>query len=154
MTRQCLRSRAPTTRSPGVRNVMVANWGGNTAPERKLRSALHRAGLRFFKDCKPLRDLRCTADLVFPRRRTCVFVDGCFWHGCRRHFKRPKTNSEWWEEKINSNRARDRRQTARLSALGWNVIRVWEHDLEPEILKSTVARIEVAIHSFRAGGSA
>jgi DNA mismatch endonuclease (patch repair protein) len=121
---------------------MVANWGGNTAPERKLRSALHHAGLRFFKDYRPLSDLRCTADLVFPKQRVCVFVDGCFWHGCRIHFKCPKMNSGWWREKIEGNRLRDRKQTRTLTVRHWKVIRIWEHTIQSDSLGRTVARVK------------
>jgi DNA mismatch endonuclease (patch repair protein) len=121
---------------------MTANWGGDTGPERTLRSALHRAGFRFFKDYRPLPKLRCTADLVFPKQRVCVFVDGCFWHGCRRHFKCPTAHGDWWQEKIDANRMRDRKQTKLLTANQWRVVRVWEHSLRKDELEQTVARIK------------
>ena len=66
---------------------------------------------------------------MFRRPRVCVFVDGCFWHGCPRHFRLPKTNSEWWAEKIRDNMERDVRKTGELQDRGWEVIRVWEHDV-------------------------
>jgi len=141
MSGHSLRSRAPSASTLAVKNVMVANWGGNTAPERRLRSALHRAGLRFFKDYRPLSEMRCAADLVFPKQRVCVFVDGCFWHGCRLHFKCPKTNGDWWREKIESNRLRDRRQTKVLTMHRWKVIRVWEHALNSHSMGRIVTRI-------------
>lgn len=124
-----IRSRAPDASTPLVRRVMQANWGGNTAPERILRSALQKAGLRFHKDRRPVPEMRCTADVVFPRQKVCVFVDGCFWHGCLLHFKCPKTNAAWWEEKIQATVERDKRQTKLLESLGWKVVRVWEHDI-------------------------
>jgi len=142
MNGKSLRARAPSASTPSVKNVMVANWGGNTAPERRLRSALHRAGLRFFKDYRPISEVRCTADLVFPKKRVCVFVDGCFWHGCQHHFKCPKTNREWWQEKIESNRSRDREQTKILTMHRWKVIRIWEHALDSHSLLETVRRIK------------
>ena len=74
--------------------------------------------------------VRCKADIVFPRQMVCVFVDGCFWHGCSRHFGTPKTNSAWWAEKIAANVERDARQTALLREHGWRVVRVWEHELQ------------------------
>lgn len=61
--------------------------------------------------------------------KVCVFVDGCYWHGCPRHFKTPGTNSGWWAEKIEANWERDARQTRLLRLAGWRVMRVWEHDL-------------------------
>src|SRR6266567_118132 len=142
MSGKSLRSRAPSASAPSVGNVMVANWGGNTEPERRLRSALHRAGLRFFKDYRPLSEVRCTADLVFPKQRVCVFVDGCFWHGCRLHFRCPKTNGDWWREKIESNRLRDRQQTKTLTTHRWKVIRIWEHALHPDSIVEVVTRIK------------
>ena len=139
-----IRSRAPSASSKVVRRVMQANTQVETAPEKAIRSCLHRAGLRFRKDCRPEKDLRCKADVVFPRLKTCVFVDGCFWHGCPLHFKCPQKNSSWWREKINDNVARDRRQTEALSALGWKVVRIWEHDVM-KYLSACVNQIVVVV---------
>jgi DNA mismatch endonuclease (patch repair protein) len=142
MTGRSIRSRAPVASSPEVRTVMVANYGGNTSPERLLRSALFGLGLRFRRDARPIPTLRCEADIVFRGRRVCVFVDGCFWHGCPKHFVCPKTNAAWWAEKIRDNRARDRRQTRRLRRTGWKVIRVWEHALIGPKITSVTDRIQ------------
>lgn len=114
--------------SPAARRVMLANGPRDTAPELAVRSALHRAGLRFRKNCAPVATLRCEADVVFPRARVAVFVDGCFWHGCPRHRTYPRTNAEWWRRKIDTNRERDRRRTLELRSLGWVVVRVWAHE--------------------------
>src|SRR5438270_4526895 len=95
-----LRSRAPLASSEHTRRVMQANVGRETDAERLVRSYLHRAGFRFRKDARPVRKLRCAADLVFRRHKICIFVDGCFWHGCPVHFKTPKANRAWWSEKI------------------------------------------------------
>jgi DNA mismatch endonuclease (patch repair protein) len=108
---------------------MQANTGRVTSPERSLRSLLHGLGLRFRVDARPEPSLRCAADLVLRRWKACVFVDGCYWHGCPRHFMAPRRNGAWWAEKIADNRSRDARRTAELKAAGWLVIRVWEHDL-------------------------
>jgi DNA mismatch endonuclease, patch repair protein len=107
---------------------MVANRGRDTKPERALRSELHRRGLRFRVDIRPLRGLNCRADLVFPSERVAVFVDGCFWHGCTVHAERPRRNSGYWNAKIDANIARDRRNDAVLTQASWCVIRVWEHE--------------------------
>ena len=147
MTGLSIRSRAPTASSPIVRKVMVANYGGNTAPERLLRSALFAAGLRFRKDVRPVLSLRCTADILFPKQRLCIFVDGCFWHGCPNHFKCPKTNATWWQEKIQANRVRDRRQIALLKTAGWRVARVWEHEITANHICSVVNRIRHILHN-------
>ena len=78
-------------------------------------------------------------DFVFPKLRLAVFVDGCFWHGCPKHATQPKTNAAFWRKKISANRARDRLVTRTLRAMGWRVVRVWEHELsrknEPPLLR-------------------
>jgi len=129
MTRRSIRSRAPAASSAFVRRVMTANYGGDLSPEKTLRGALRKAGLRFQQNVRPIDDVRCTADLVFRQRHVCVFVDGCFWHCCPRHFRVPKTNSRWWRGKIQDNKDRDKRQRSLLRSAGWHVIRVWEHQL-------------------------
>ena len=68
-------------------------------------------------------------DLAFPRARLAVFVDGCFWHGCPRHYAAPGSNRAFWGSKLRANVARDRRQTLALEAVGWRVVRVWEHEV-------------------------
>ncbi len=72
--------------------------------------------------------MRRRADLVFPRRRVAVYVDGCFWHSCPQHATFPKNNAEWWAAKLAANVQRDRDTDARLQAAGWTVVRVWEHE--------------------------
>ncbi|MEC3955716.1 very short patch repair endonuclease [Nocardia sp. CDC153] len=98
-----------------------------TKPELALRRELHRRGKRFFVDRAPLPGLRRRADLVFPRLKVAVYVDGCFWHSCPEHATHPKNNAEWWAAKLAGNVARDRDTDARLTAAGWTVVRVWEH---------------------------
>lgn len=68
-------------------------------------------------------------DFVFPKLKTAIFVDGCFWHGCPRHATKPKTNARFWRNKIATNKARDRKVNRVLRAKSWKVIRVWEHEL-------------------------
>lgn len=105
-----------------------------------LRSELHRRGMRFRKHLAPLRGLRCKPDIVFPRKRVAVFVDGCFWHRCPEHGSEPKANGEWWQQKLKANVARDRRNDAALSEAGWTVLRLWTH----EPLDEMVARVVLA----------
>lgn len=100
----------------------------NTGPELALRRELHRAGLRYFVDRPPIKGQRRRADVVFPRLRIAVYVDGCFWHRCPVHATDPKNNAQWWAEKLAGNVARDRATDDALRAAGWQVVRVWEHE--------------------------
>jgi DNA mismatch endonuclease (patch repair protein) len=107
---------------------MRANKARDTGPERRLRSLLHKAGLRYRVNVRPLPTLRRTADVVFPKARIAVFVDGCYWHGCPDHYRPARVNDQFWREKVDRNRARDRETDQLLTAAGWTVIRIWEHD--------------------------
>jgi DNA mismatch endonuclease (patch repair protein) len=69
-------------------------------------------------------------DLVFPKLKLAVFVDGCFWHGCPKHATWPKTRAAFWLAKITGNKARDRRVNRALRERGWVVVRIWEHELK------------------------
>jgi len=69
-------------------------------------------------------------DFVFQAHRVAVFVDGCFWHCCPKHGRKPDTNGEYWNPKLLRNQQRDRRITRKLRAAGWKVVRIWEHDLQ------------------------
>lgn len=110
---------------------MVGNRRRDTAPELAVRSAVHRLGLRYRVAARPA-GIRRSADLVFTRARVAVFVDGCYWHRCSRHFTYPTTNAAYWRQKIDGNAARDRDTDARLAAAGWRAIRVWEHEAADE----------------------
>lgn len=107
---------------------MRATRQRDTPPEMALRSALHGMGLRFRVQRSPVSGLRRRADVVFGPSRVAVFVDGCFWHGCPEHGTWPRTNAEWWREKIESNRKRDQNTDARLAEAGWLSVRVWAHE--------------------------
>lgn len=107
---------------------MSAQRRRDTKPEIALRRELHRRGLRYFVDRAPVKGVRRRADLVFPRRKVAVFVDGCFWHSCPQHATFPKNNAQWWTDKLAANVVRDRDTDARLAEQGWTVIRIWEHE--------------------------
>jgi len=114
-------SREPLTRS----QIMARVKRRDTSPERVLRSSLHAAGLRFRVD-RRIEGIH--ADIVFVAAKVAIFVDGCFWHSCPTHATRPKSNVSYWLPKLEENRRRDLKQTARLRRCGWMVIRIWEHD--------------------------
>ena len=105
--------------------------GKNTKPEEKVRKYLFSQGFRFRKNDKRLPG---TPDIVLPRYRTVIFVNGCFWHGhsgCK-YFVWPKSNADFWKSKIEKNMIRDRIKDEELYALGWRVIVVWECELKSE----------------------
>lgn len=119
--------------SPGVRRSMVGNRSRDTSPEMQVRRHLHRVGLRYRVHARPIKDWNRRADIVFPRAKIAVFINGCFWHGCPQHFVQPKTNSDYWLPKINRNIERDAETSLRLRSEGWLVIQMWEHqDLAKE----------------------
>ncbi|WP_328701513.1 very short patch repair endonuclease [Amycolatopsis pittospori] len=114
--------------SPQVRASMKGNRGRDTRPERRVRALLHACGLRYRVSVRPLPELRRTADIVFPKAKVAIFMDGCYWHGCPDHHRPAKTNSQFWREKIAENKKRDADTDRKLMNQGWTVLRFWEHE--------------------------
>ena len=132
--------------SPGVRRRMQLQRMRDTAPELAVRRLLHAMGLRYRVDTPPIAGLRRRADIVFSSARVAVYVDGCFWHGCVTHSSRTVVaNAVYWSDKIAGNRARDADTDARLTAAGWMVMRVWEHDDPADV----AGRVAAAVRSRR-----
>lgn len=107
---------------------MAAVKGKDTKPEMIVRKYLFSRGLRFRVQ---VRKLPGTPDIVLPKYKTAIFVNGCFWHGhegCK-YFRLPKSNVEFWKEKIERNIERDKESMQALFDLGWKVVRVWECEL-------------------------
>ena len=131
---------------------MAAIKGKDTKPEMIVRKYLFSRGLRFRVQ---VRKLPGNPDIVLPKYKTVIFVNGCFWHGhedCR-YFRLPKSNVEFWKEKIERNVARDVRNEAELKALGWRVVRVWECEIKTvaqreEYLKHLYDRIVNPVQSY------
>ena len=119
--------RTPKSRSSAVRNVMKANKGSDTGPELKLRSLVHKAGLRYAINARPESRMNRRADIVFRSAKVAVFVHGCFWHGCPKHYVLPKTNKSFWSQKVMRNRERDAETRRLLRRKGWKVFVLWEH---------------------------
>ena len=111
---------------------------GNRSTEMVLAFALRSAEIRGWRRHWAIPG---RPDFAFPAQRVALFVDGCFWHGCPRHYQAPASNARFWAKKISGNRRRDRSIDRRLRKQGWRVIRVWEHCLRRDTLPATLVRI-------------
>jgi DNA mismatch endonuclease (patch repair protein) len=137
--------------SPAVRKVMQGNRSRDTKPELAVRRAVHALGLRYRVAQRPLPDLRRSADLVFPRIKVAVFVDGCFWHGCPGHYRSPTSHADYWSDKVARNRARDRETVELLRLQGWVALRFWSHNdplLVAEEIRCVVEQRRIALTSL------
>ena len=101
---------------------------GNKDTELKLASILRAHGIKGWRRHRPVPG---KPDFIFPRQRLAVFVDGCFWHGCSKHGRKPHSNQHYWLAKMRRNKSRDRKVNHLLRNRGWNVLRLWEHELVP-----------------------
>lgn len=126
-----------SSQKASLRMAKVRQTG--TGAEIAVRRELFRKGLRYRVDYEVLKKPRRVADIVFLRQKIAVFVDGCFWHGCPEHASWPKQNAEFWRQKIETNRARDKDTNERLRSLGWVVLRFWEHE-SPSDAVETIAK--------------
>ncbi|AVH22825.1 very short patch repair endonuclease [Nocardia cyriacigeorgica] len=121
---------------------MQANRRSDTKPEVSLRRALHRMGYRYRKDLRfEVSGVKVRPDIVFTARKVAVYVDGCFWHVCPLHGRRPTTNEWYWTPKLRRNIERDRAADKALAAAGWRVVRLWEHEELPRAVAAVVAAL-------------
>ena len=131
----------PDNLTPEQRSFCMSRIKGkDTGLEMRVRSALHRRGLRFRKHVK---DLPGKPDVVFRKVRVAVFVDGDFWHGYRFPSWEDKV-SDFWKKKINKNRERDAANHRKLRQMEWTVIRLWQHEVE-EDFDACIDRILAAV---------
>ncbi len=130
-----------TPSSVGVSERMSRVRRRDTAPEVELRSELHRRGLRYRVDRRPLKGVPSRADLVFGPAKVAVYVDGCFWHSCPEHGTMPRANEAFWQDKLARNQERDAKVNDLLAAAGWTVVRIWEH----EAIDAAADRVESAV---------
>lgn len=142
------------TVSPDVRSRMMSRIRSkDTSPELRVRSFLHRQGLRFRKNDKRLPG---RPDAVFPKHRTVLFVHGCFWHqhpGCREG-RIPDSNRDYWEPKLRRTVDRDYQHRRALEEQGWRVITAWECEIEEGRLLELARRIAAPVSKpARAGGT-
>jgi len=109
---------------------------GNRSTEQKMVALLKEHQLKGWRRHYPISG---TPDFCWPKQKVALFVDGCFWHGCPHCYKPPKSNVNFWLDKVKTNKRRDRRVNRELREKGWAVIRVWECQLK---YKRTIKRIE------------
>lgn len=139
----------PDRMTPEQRHECMASiHSEDTRPEQAVRRELWHRGYRFRK-C--VRTLPGTPDIVLPKYRTCIFVNGCFWHGhkgCSK-FVMPKTRTEFWLNKIARNQERDLVNIQRLESIGWSAITVWECELSKSGIENTMEKIESMLEENR-----
>ena len=139
----------PDRMTPEQRHDCMASiHSEDTRPEQAVRRELWHRGYRFRK-C--VRTLPGTPDIVLPKYRTCIFVNGCFWHGhkgCSK-FVMPKTRTEFWANKIARNQERDLVNIQRLESIGWSAITVWECELGKPIIDKTMEKVEAMLAENR-----
>ena len=110
---------------------------GNKDTELKLASILRAASISGWRKHQPIPG---RPDFIFRRARLAIFVDGCFWHGCRWHCRMPRDNRRYWRLKIARNKKRDRAVCKLLRLRGWRVIRIWGHSLcTPQAVASRIS---------------
>lgn len=118
-------------RSETMRKVKSSN----TTPELLLRKALWKNGIRGWRIHS--KDLPGRPDIVFTKKKIAIFVDGCFWHGCPECYRRPNSRQDYWDQKLERNIARDRKNENDLRGAGWKVVRFWEHEIMNKINSCT-----------------
>lgn len=124
---------------------MAAIHSKCTKPEVLVRKYLWRQGFRYRLNNPRLPG---KPDIVLRKYRTCVFVNGCFWHGhenCK-YFRLPKTNTDFWRKKIERNRERDKQEQQKLAKMGWHSITIWECELKPKVREQTLASLAYTIN--------
>ena len=124
---------------------MAAIRSRDTKPEMVVRKYLWSRGFRYRVNNPRLPG---HPDIVLRKYHTCIFVNGCFWHGhegCK-YYRVPKTNTEFWERKISRNRERDREEQKQLARMGWHCITVWECELKGERREKTLESLEYTLN--------
>ncbi|WP_256252623.1 very short patch repair endonuclease [Paenibacillus sp. UNC496MF] len=124
---------------------MSAIRSTHTKLEDAVTTSLWRMGFRFRKN---VRKLKGKPDIAIRKYKIVIFIDSCFWHFCEHHGHIPKSNTEFWIEKLERNKRRDEEIFKYYHELGWQVLRVWEHDLKDDF-EATVLRIATFIDNAR-----
>jgi DNA mismatch endonuclease, patch repair protein len=133
--------------SPARSRIMSAiRASGNETTELRLAVALREAHITGWRRHLSLPG---RPDFAFMRQHVAVFVDGCFWHGCPRCYRKPSKNVIYWRAKIVRNRNRDRRVAATLRRDGWKVLRIWEHSLAEKGVERVIGRLALVLSRVR-----
>lgn len=124
---------------------MAAIHSANTKPEMIVRKYLFSHGFRYRLNHPRLPGC---PDIVLRKYHTCIFINGCFWHGHKgcKYYVIPKSNTEFWTNKINRNIARDERVQKELAQMGWHCITIWECDLKPQKREQTLISLEYTLN--------
>ena len=126
--------RAPIPESEATSRVMSANRGKNTGPELTLKKALREAGLSGYR--LHWKKAPGRPDIAYPGRKVAVFIHGCFWHRCPHcDLLPPKSNTDFWSKKFRRNKKRDAEKVRALEAKGWNVLVIWECEINEDALE-------------------
>lgn len=120
---------------------MSAIKSKDSAMEINLRKELSRLGLRYRKNVKYLEG---KPDIAFIGKKVAIFLDSCFWHGCRWHCRIPQTNRSYWQKKIERNKTRDKEINKIYKMKGWKVLRFWEHAIQQDCAKA-ISEIKKAL---------
>jgi DNA mismatch endonuclease (patch repair protein) len=135
------------TREQRSFNMSRIRSSGNKTTEGALAAAFRAAGI---KGWRRHASLPGKPDFVFRRERVAVFVHGCFWHGCARCYRKPKSNKSYWSAKVARNRRRDQVVRRLLRLMGWNVVTVWEHEMSVRDSRGRVTiKVEHALRDVR-----
>lgn len=124
--------------SPEIRSRIMSRIRstGNKSTELRLRGGLIKYRIRGWH--LHYKELSGNPDVAFPKHKLAVFIDGCFWHGCPKCYRRPHSNKKYWDKKVEMNIKRDEEKRANIRKLGWNVLQFWEHELIPSTKKACV----------------
>lgn len=118
---------------------MKAVKSKNTKIEKVVSKEIWGRGIRFRKNVK---NLEGKPDIAIKKYKIVIFIDSCFWHGCPLHGRIPKSNVEFWNNKIKRNIERDKSINQYYRRKGWNILRIWEHDLNKKKFSQTIDEIE------------
>ena len=121
--------------------------GKNTRLEVLVRKLMWQRGFRY----KIGHGLIGKPDMVFPSCNVAVFIDGCFWHSCPKHYQIPQTNRKFWRTKIAKNKKRDNKINIQLKKEGWKIIRIWEHDIKKDPEKTVNKIIKILLGKMNHG---